>query len=44
MLRAVTITREGGRAVELVHGVVKGAVGLSQLRRHGIDIVEVGKC
>src|SRR5271157_1757431 len=43
MLRAVTITTEGSRTIELVHGVIKGTVGFTQLRRHGIDIVEIGK-
>lgn len=43
MLCAISITSEGGGTIELVYGIIKGTMGLPQLRRHGINIVQVGK-
>jgi hypothetical protein len=42
MLGAVTVTSEGRRTVKFVNGIIKGAVCLPQLRRHGVNIVKVG--
>ena len=44
MLYTVTTTTEDSGTIELVYRAIKGMVGLTQLRRHGINIVEVGKC
>ena len=44
MLYTVTITTEASGTIEPVYRTIKVVVGLTQLRWHSIDIVEIGEC
>ena len=43
MLDALAFGGEGGATVEAVHGAVEGLVGLAEIGRHEVRVVEVGQ-